>query len=326
MSEYQTNENPYDGGFRRRWIPMDTRSAVVTYILIGINVLMFLIINALIRMTDMDELAVITLLGAKDNALIATGEYWRLITPIFLHSGLLHLFFNCYALLIWGPMVEKLYGRFKFVILYIVAGMVGCLLSYVMSINPSIGASGSIFGVLGALLYFRQRWKDAFKRFFGPSLFIIIGFNLFYGFTSSGIDNWGHIGGLVGGFLAGNALGLYKENKARFDKVIFALGIIALFAGGIKLGYDLNLGDVYNALDAKQYDTALAELAPAVENRHDDKRVINAAADVMIERINYFGGIGDIDAAKAEADRLIQWYPDNGQFQNIRSQVYDWGQ
>ena len=310
MSEYQTNENPNDGGFRRRWIPMDTRSAVVTYILIGINVLLFLIINALIRLTDMDELAVITLLGAKDNALIATGEYWRLITPIFLHSGLLHLFFNCYALLIWGPMVEKLYGRFKFVALYVIAGMVGCLFSYVMSINPSIGASGSIFGLLGALLYFRQRWKDAFKRFFGPSLFIIIGFNLFYGFTSTGIDNWGHIGGLVGGFLAGNALGLYHENKARMDKVIFALGIIALFAGGIKLGYDLNQGDVYNALDAGDYDTALAEVTDAVEEKSDNLRVKIAAVDVFNQRIAYFQQMGDMDAVNREINRMLRWYPE----------------
>lgn len=310
MSEYQRSENTYDGGFRRRWIPMDTRSAVITYILIGINVLMFLIINALIRLTDMNEQAVITMLGAKVNVLIATGQYWRLITPIFLHSGLLHLFFNCYALLIWGPMVEKLYGRVKFVALYIIAGMVGCLLSYVLSINPSIGASGSIFGLLGALLYFRQRWKDAFKRFFGPSLFIIIGFNLFYGFTSSGIDNWGHIGGLVGGFLAGNALGLYKENKARVDKVIFALGIVALFAGGIKLGYDLNLGDVYNALHAGDYDTALTEVTQAVQEKHDDLRVRIAAVDVFYQRIAYFQQIGDMDAVNREINRMLNWYPE----------------
>ena len=310
MSEYQTPQETYDGGFRRRWIPMDPRSAVVTYIFIGINVLLFLLINVLIRLTNMDELAVITLLGAKDNALIATGDYWRLITPIFLHSELLHLFFNCYALLIWGPMVERLYGRLKFVLLYIIAGMVGCLASYVFSANPSIGASGAIFGLLGALLYFRQRWKDAFKRFFGPSLFIIIGFNLFYGFTSSGIDNWGHIGGLVGGFLAGNALGLYKENKARFDKVIFALVIVALFAGGIKFGYELNLGGVYTALEAGEYDTALGEVTEAVGERHDDLRVKMAALRVHQQRIAYFEQTGDADAVQSEAERLYSWYPD----------------
>lgn len=323
---YQPADNPYDGGYRRRWIPMDTRSAVVTYIIIAINIVMFLLLNGMVRVMGWSQSAAITALGAKENHLIATGQYWRLVTPIFLHYDLSHLFFNCYGIFIYGSIVEKLYGRVKYVILYLTAGIMGCLFSYLFSIPPSIGASGSVFGLLGALLYFRQRWKDIFRRLFGPSLFIIIGANLFFGFTSSGVDNWGHIGGLIGGFLAGNALGLYRDNKFHFDKVIFALGIVALLAGGIKLGYYLNLGDVYNALERDQYDIALAEVADAVEQRHDDQRVIQAAADVHIERINYFGSIRDIDAARAEADRLVEWYPDQAAFQRIRAQVYDWGQ
>lgn len=323
MSEYPTSDS--DGGYRRRF-SMDWRGASVTYILIGVNVLLFLVINGLVRLGGMNESAVITQMGAKDNQLIAMGQYWRLFTCMFLHSEPMHLFFNCYALFVWGQMVEKLYGRWKYIALYIVAGLIGSLASYIWSPYPSLGASGAIFGLLGGLLYFRQKWKEAFRRFFGPSLFIIIGFNLFYGFTNSGIDNWAHIGGLVGGFLAGNALGLYGDRKARADKALFTVGIIALCVFGMFIGYRLNLGGVYRALDAGDYDTALAEVSQAVDTRHDDLRVINAVADVFIDRINYYGKIGDIASAKAEADKLVSWYPDEADFQRIRTQVYGWGE
>lgn len=310
MNEQQAKD--YGGGYQRRWIPMDPRGAVITYVIIAINVIVFLVLNGMVRILGFDQSAMLSAFGAKENDLIATGQYWRLITPVFLHYDLLHLFFNCYAILIWGPMVEKLYGRFKYVVLYLISGMMGCLASYILSVSPSIGASGAVFGLLGGLLYFRQKWKEAFKRFFGPSLFIIIGFNLIYGFTGTGIDNWGHIGGLVGGFLVGNALGLYQENKARFDKVIFTVGIMAIFAGGIKLGYNLNLGDVYTALDAGEYDTALMEVADEVDARHDDLRVKIAVIEVYQQRIAYFQQIGDTESVKEDTARLLQWYPELG--------------
>src|SRR5262245_57817063 len=91
--------------------------------------------------------------GMKSNAQIDSGEYWRLITPIFIHIGLLHLMFNSYALWIVGPQVEKLYGGARFLILYMATGVAGVLGSYWQHPNdPSAGASGAIFGLFGALL------------------------------------------------------------------------------------------------------------------------------------------------------------------------------
>ena len=138
--------------------------------------------------------------GAKVNELVAQGEYWRLFTAMFLHIGILHLFFNSYALYLYGPIVERLFGKIKFIILYIVSGLIGSLLSYLFSPNPSAGASGAIFGLMGSLLYFRREERGLFQRIFGPGLSDHI-YKSVYGFIQPGIDNWGHIGGLLGGFI-----------------------------------------------------------------------------------------------------------------------------
>ncbi|HOB20502.1 MAG TPA: rhomboid family intramembrane serine protease, partial [Candidatus Atribacteria bacterium] len=157
-------------------------------------------------------------------------------TAMFLHIGIMHLFFNSYALYASGPIVEKLYGKLRFVLVYIVSGLTGSLFSYVFSPYPAAGASGAIFGLMGSLLYFRRRRRDIYQRVFGPRLLMIIAINLFYGFVQPGIDNWGHIGGLVGGYLVGNATGLYKERGFGLRKLLIWLLLIAVFASGLYYG------------------------------------------------------------------------------------------
>jgi len=174
--------------------------------------------------------------GAKHNLLIAYGQYWRLFTAMFLHIGILHLFFNSYALYIYGPVVERLFGKFKFTVIYVLSGLTGGLFSYMFSLNPSAGASGAIFGLMGSLLYFRQRKLDIFRRIFGTRLLMIIFINLFYGLVQPGIDNWGHIGGLIGGYLVGNAVGLYKESRFNLRKSIAWILITLIFLFGLTYG------------------------------------------------------------------------------------------
>ena len=86
--------------------------------------------------------------GAKINHLIVQGQYWRLFTAMFLHIGIMHLFFNSYALYVYGSVVEKLFGRIRFVLIYTIAGLTGSLLSFLLSRNPAVGASGAIFGLM----------------------------------------------------------------------------------------------------------------------------------------------------------------------------------
>lgn len=156
------------------------------------------------------DLATLVLLGAKVNDLIAQGQYWRLLTATFLHANLIHIFFNGYALYALGPEAERIYGTRRFLGLYFLAGLAGSLASYLMSPAISVGASGAIFGLIGGLgvfYYLNRAALGAFGKAQVQNMVAIAMVNLFIGFASQGtIDNWGHMGGLAGGALAGLAL------------------------------------------------------------------------------------------------------------------------
>jgi membrane associated rhomboid family serine protease len=149
-------------------------------------------------------------LGAKANSAIAAGEFWRMVTPIFIHASLLHLFVNCYSLYVIGPQVEAPFGYLRFLVIYLLSGVAGVVLSFALSPNNSVGASGAIFGLVGALAEFLYRHRKRFGEFARQrlmNLLIIIGINLVFGLTSRQIDNWGHLGGLAGGVLLGWLIG-----------------------------------------------------------------------------------------------------------------------
>ena len=140
-------------------------------------------------------------LGAKVNALIAAGQWWRLITPVLLHGSLLHIGFNMYALYVLGPELERHFGRGRFLPLYLLGGFAGNVTSMVFSTAPSLGASTAIFGLLGAQGVFIYQNRGLFgqrSRHALQSILTIAAINFFIG-LSPGIDNWGHLGGLVGG-------------------------------------------------------------------------------------------------------------------------------
>lgn len=150
------------------------------------------------------------LLGAKVNAAIAQGQYWRLVTPIFLHAGLLHFFFNMYALYQLGRGVEAFLGWLRFVLLFFYAGVAGTVLSMLFSPAPAVGASGAIFGLVAAQGVFFYRHRQIFgergRRGLQQVVMIAV-LNLFIGLQARGIDNWGHVGGLLGGLAVSWALG-----------------------------------------------------------------------------------------------------------------------
>jgi rhomboid protease GluP len=175
---------------------------VVTLVILGINVVVFLIMTSVGGSTSPD---VLLDFGASFRPYFQRGEYWRLVMPMFLHIGWLHLLVNSYALFILGPILEHVYGYGRFATLYVAAGMGSAALSMSLSRNIAAGASGAIFGIAGAMLvtgYFHRdliprRWGRAFGRGILP--FIL--FNLVFGFSVRGIDNWGHLGGLMTGMV-----------------------------------------------------------------------------------------------------------------------------
>jgi membrane associated rhomboid family serine protease len=182
-----------------------TRRAVIAYSIFALNFIVF----ALMTLAGgSDNPANIVQFGAKSNAQIDNGEIWRLVTPIFIHIGLLHLAFNSYALWIIGPQVEKLYGGPRFLLLYILTGIAGVGASYWYHPElPSAGASGAIFGLFGVLLVFSFKYRKTVPEFFSKALskgmLITVGINLMIGAFVPMIDNSAHLGGfLAGGLLA----------------------------------------------------------------------------------------------------------------------------
>jgi rhomboid protease GluP len=228
---------------------------LVTNILLGVIVLVYLAESFLSgSITDTTTGAIVTL-GAQVNGYVALGEYWRLLAALFLHIGIMHLFFNGWALFSLGREVEAFYGRVRFVLLYFITGLFAGLAFYLLGAPnvPSAGASGAIFGVIGAeIAYFLRN-----RRVFGSvsrqqlgNLATLVVINLIFGFTIPGINNYAHLGGLVSGFVLGLALSphygvawegpttepkLVNRNPFVAQAVAVTLAVI-LLAAGIRYG------------------------------------------------------------------------------------------
>ena len=176
----------------------------VTYSLIGINVFIF-VLSMFINILP---------LFAVNRYFIVHGEYYRLITGIFLHNGILHLICNMYSLYVIGTQLESFLGKIKYLIVYLLSGLAGSVLSIFFSNSFSVGASGAIFGLLGSLLYFGYHYRVYLDSVIKSQIIPLIIFNLMLGFMLRGIDNWAHIGGLIGGVFSTMAVGIkYKSEK-----------------------------------------------------------------------------------------------------------------
>ena len=207
--------------------------------------------------------AVLLAYGAKLNYLInpPNNQWWRFITPVFVHIDFLHLMMNMFSLLILGPFVEKLYGSAKFVVFWVVTGIAGVLGSY-LALRPSLarglfgsflfkpldvpsaGASGALFGLVGVLFVFgikyRRELPEGFKRVFGTGLLPIIFINLFIGFVGREfIGNAAHLAGLFAG--AGLALFVdYRRPGARAGittawRALQILALVVIVFGAYKV-------------------------------------------------------------------------------------------
>ncbi len=150
---------------------------------------------------------------------IRAGQFYRLLTGMFLHADIIHLTCNCYALYIIGSQIENYLGRIKYLIIYLFSGLTGSLLSMTFGAgNISIGASGAIFGLMGALVYFGYYYRVYLGNVVKSQIIPLILLNLGLGFVLSNVDNFGHIGGLIGGAMMAMALGV-KDKSSMFEKV-----------------------------------------------------------------------------------------------------------
>ncbi|MBQ3306746.1 MAG: rhomboid family intramembrane serine protease [Bacilli bacterium] len=185
----------------------------ITYFLIIINCIFFFV-PILFGQYD-DILSKFWIYGPK----IRGGEYYRLLTGIFLHGSIMHLLLNCYSLYIIGSQIESFLGKWKYIIIYLFSGITGALLSITLNgMIPSIGASGAIFGLMGSLLYFGYYYRVYLGNVVKSQIIPLIVLELSMGFLSTGVDNFAHIGGLVGGIIITMALGV-KDKTTNFEKV-----------------------------------------------------------------------------------------------------------
>lgn len=188
------------------------RFPMITYWLIAVNVILYFVPILFGQYNDLINNYSIWGPAVRD------GQYYRLLTGIFLHGGFFHLLFNCYALYVIGSQVENFLGRFKFLIIYLAAGISGALFSTIFGGNyASIGASGAIFGLMGALVYFGYHYRVYLGNVVKSQIIPLIVINLVLGFCVSGIDNFAHIGGLIGGTLTSIALGV-KDKSSWFEQ------------------------------------------------------------------------------------------------------------
>lgn len=177
---------------------MAKRNLYLSHIIIALTVGVYLLQNLSELFLGYDLLFY---LGAKINPFIMKGQLWRLITPAMLHASLIHIGFNMYALYSLGPSLERIFGGWAFIALYLLGAIWGNTLSFFLSPNPSLGASTAIFGLIaaqGVYIYKNRLMLGQAARPLLMNILMVVLVNLILG-LSPGIDNWAHIGGLLGG-------------------------------------------------------------------------------------------------------------------------------
>ena len=234
-----------------------SRPYIFTIVFLVLNFFVFLLMwqasamsNTALWISFPEE--VLLAFGAKTNYLIGSHhQFWRLVTPIFIHVNLIHLLVNMYGLWLIGPWVEKLYGSAKFVVFWVATGVAGVLASYLTVIpgshpgviasfliknhdTPSAGASGALFGMIGVLFVFglkyRRELPEGFKRAFGTGMLPVILLNLGIGFAFRGfIDNAAHMGGLLSGAALATIVSYKRPGQSTGVTIAWRVGqILAL--------------------------------------------------------------------------------------------------
>lgn len=190
------------------------KKPIITYFIIGICILLYFL---MVIEEGNFNLSTYVLLkfGANAGIFTKSGQYFRLFTCIFLHAGLIHIICNMYSLYVIGPQIESFYGKLKYLFIFLFSGICGSLLSLGLSLDNtvSVGASGAIFGLLGSILYFGYHYRVYLGNVLKSQILPIIFINLMIGFVVPGIDNFAHIGGLIGGIFASMAVGIPDKSQ-----------------------------------------------------------------------------------------------------------------
>lgn len=182
----------------------EIRKEPVTVALIFINVLVFIAVE--LTGTSQNAWHVLDYGAAYTPYIVQNGEVYRLFTSMFLHFGIEHLVNNMLVLFVLGSRLEQVIGKLRFLFIYLAGGMAGNIFSLILELrnqdfSVSAGASGAVFAVMGAMIYVVIRNKGWLGDLSMRQILVMAAFSLYFGFTSSGVDNAAHIGGMIAGFV-----------------------------------------------------------------------------------------------------------------------------
>jgi len=310
-----------------------------TWVLLGINIVVWLAMTAAGGSTDSQ---VLFSFGAKYGPAILGGEYWRLFTSMFLHIGLMHLGVNSYALYALGPEAERFFGRARFLAVYLLTGVLSSVTSYLISPTLAAGASGAIFGLVGALGAFFIHERDVLgapgrRRLNNLASVVVV--NLIIGFTVPNIDNAAHMGGLLAGLLIGWILSPEYEvvppgtdgparvvDRNSLARRWWVAPAALLLAVGLTLLANVREGETAAGfqqqgemhLDKGEWDAAIEEFTEALGQ---DPQLWVA----YLYRAEAYLQVDDLDAALVDFEAVIQARP-AAQYQAIahtgRGRIY----
>jgi len=226
---------PKKAATRARSVALPGTDFIVTKVLLAINVLVFLaqIVQSGSLTNPYGELFQ---KGALYGPFVAQGDWWRLLTSAFLHGSVLHIFFNMLMLWWFGRPLELLLGRGRFIAVYFISILAGSAGALILNPTvPTIGASGAVFGILGAGLVLERSNINVF----GGSALIIVVLNLALSFTLNNVSIGGHVGGLVGGALCVLAFSGFGRGHAVYGRVnmVTVLGLLAVAVGSVAIAY-----------------------------------------------------------------------------------------
>ncbi len=301
-------------------LPLPTARPVVVWAILAVNVLVFL---AMTLSGGSENTDVLVRFGAKVNGRIAAGEYWRFLTPVFIHIGFMHLAFNSYALYALGTEVERLFGNAPFAVMYLLSGFSGVIASFAFNNHLSAGASGAIFGLVGALGYFFARYRNLLGRAGRRQLVniaVVAAYNLAFGFLYPGVDNHGHLGGLVAGVALGWALcpdyriqrdldgvpARVANTRTRQRRLLLTLPILAALVAGAgaavraqRDSFAVRMEWGVERLDSGDLAGARADFARAVEARPDAAEGHFMLGYVEFAQEDYAGAAASFEKAVA---------------------------
>lgn len=282
-----------------------------TYFFIVLNILAYLFIEYKGSSTSTETLIQY---GAKYNVAIMDGEIWRLLSSMFLHIGAIHILLNMLALYFLGTLTERIYGSSRFLIIYLIAGISGSVASFAFNPAVSAGASGAIYGLFGALLYFGLNNREVFMKTIGMNVITILAINIIFGFMAPQIDVGGHFGGLIGGFIAAMATGVPNKKwrlKQFFGVVICIVGLIGLFLFGmnndaVQKSELAQLQRIKEYMEQENYEEIVPTTTETLEVAEDNLVV----AQLLFSRSYAYIQLNDNQKAIQDLEQAVEIYPE----------------